>query len=232
MAVERLGADTHFESSGDDVAAYLAVPHSGYGPGVIVVQEWWGLLDSIRDVCDRLAREGFVALAPDLYRGERTDDPNAASRLMLDLEIPRACGDLRAAVDRLLGHHAVQGAGVGCMGFCMGGQLALAAACADSRVAAVVDCYGIHPKVDLDFSELRAAVLGLFAENDAFVAPEVARRLESDLRANGVRADCKVYLGVQHAFMNDSRPEVYDAVTAAEAWRDALCFLRAELPVP
>ena len=229
MAAGRQGRDITLHRDGEAFDAYLSVPASERGPGVVVVQEWWGLVDPIRDVCDRLAREGFVALAPDLYRGERTSDPDEAARLMLGLEIERASGDLAAAVQALLNHHAVDGSRVGCLGFCMGGQLALAAACADRRIAAVVDCYGIHPNVTLDFSQIEAAVFGVFAENDAHVPTQRARELESEIRAAGGRAKFNVYVGVQHAFMNDSRPDAYDALTAAEAWNDLLGFLRAEL---
>ena len=233
MSAERLGRDITLDGAGaaggDAPAAYLALPASGRGPGVVVIQEWWGLVDHIRDVCDRFAREGFVALAPDLYRGTRTSDPDEASRLMMDLEIPRARGDLALAVDSLLNHHAVDGARVGCIGFCMGGQLALAAACENPRIGAVVDCYGIHPAVSLDFAELNAPVFGVFAENDKFVAPDAARALESELQGAGARARFNVYPGVEHAFMNDSRPDVYDAPAAEEAWADLLSFFRAEL---
>lgn len=229
MSRSRAGRDIGFESDGQPVAAYLAEPASGHGPGVVVVQEWWGLVDQIRDVCDRLARAGFVALAPDLYRGERTSDPDVAGRLMMDLEIPRAVGDLRAAVDALLRRPSVDGARVGVIGFCMGGQLALAAACRDERLAAVVDCYGIHPQVEIDASGLRAAVFGVFAENDEFIPNERVRELESKLRAAGVRVNFKSFVGVQHAFMNEARPEVHDAASAVEAWNDAISFLQAEL---
>jgi carboxymethylenebutenolidase len=196
---------------------------------VLVIQEWWGLVDHIRDVCDRFAREGFVALAPDLYRGDAASDPDAAGRLMMGLEIPRAARDLDAAVTALLGQDATLGSRVGAVGFCMGGQLALFAATRNPRIGAVVDFYGIHPKITLDLSRLEAAVLGIFAERDAFVPPEAARKLESDLRGAGARAECVVYPGVDHAFMNDSRPDVYHAETAARAWARALSFLRAEL---
>jgi carboxymethylenebutenolidase len=226
---DRAGTEFEFESRGERVAAYLAVPASGHGPGVLVIQEWWGLVDHIRDVCDRLAREGFVALAPDLYRGETTADPDAASRLMMDLEIPRAAGDLRAAVDALLRHSAVDGGKVGIIGFCMGGQLALSAAAGNDRVGAVVDCYGIHPDVEIDAAAIRAAVYGVFAENDDFVPPDAARALEAKLKEAGVDARFRIFLGVQHAFLNDSRPDVHDAATAAEAWGEILAFLRVEL---
>ena len=229
MEAERAGRDIEFASDGEKARGYLALPASGRGPGVIVIQEWWGLVDQIRDVCDRFAREGFVALAPDLYRGESTSDPDAAGRLMMNLEIPRAARDLDGAVRALLGHDALEGSRVGTLGFCMGGQLALFAATRNRRIGAVVDFYGIHPNVTLDLSGLEAAVLGIFAERDAFVPPEAARKLEADLRSAGKRATFEIVPGVDHAFMNDRRADVYDARAAARAWADALAFLRAEL---
>lgn len=229
MSEGRSGEDIRIGEGDAALDAYLALPPAGHGPGVVVIQEWWGLVPQIRDVCDRFAREGFVALAPDLYRGESTADPDAASRMMMDLDVPRAEGDLGTAVAHLRNHHAVDGARVGCIGFCMGGQLALSAGCAHDGIGAVVDCYGIHPRVEPDLARLRAPVLGIFAENDEFVPPETVRALERRLADAGVRAHFKIYVGVQHAFLNDSRPDVYDAHTADEAWNDLLAFLRAEL---
>jgi carboxymethylenebutenolidase len=226
---ERAGCEIEFTSGSDTARGYLAVPASGSGPGVLVIQEWWGLVHHIRDVCDRFARDGFVALAPDLYRGERAGDPDAAGRLMMSLEIPRAARDLEAAVQALLGQDATVGARVGAVGFCMGGQLALFAATRTPRIGAVVDFYGIHPNVTLDLSRLEAAVLGIFAERDEFVPPEAARKLEADLRSAGKRARIEIYPDVGHAFFNDSRPDAYDAKAAARARAEMLAFLRAEL---
>jgi len=225
----RAGRSVRIASEAGELEGYLAEPAGRGGPGVLVLQEWWGLVDHIRDVCDRFAREGFVALAPDLYRGERTADPDAAGRLMLGLDLPRAARDLDAAVTTLLGCEATTGARVGAVGFCMGGQLALFAATRNRRIGAVVDFYGIHPHVTLDLSDLGAAVLGIFAEQDAFVPPEAARKLEADLRGAGARVQVEIYPGVGHAFFNDTRPEAYDARAAARAWSQALAFLRAEL---
>lgn len=229
MTEPRQGEDVRIGSGEGELDAYLALPAAGHGPAVVVIQEWWGLVPHIRDVCDRFSREGFVALAPDLYRGERTTDPDEASRLMMDLDVPRASGDLATAVTQLRNHSAVTGAKVGAIGFCMGGQLALAAACENEAIGAVVDCYGIHPNVSPDYSALRAPVLGVFAENDEFVPPEAARSLEQTLQDAGCDAHCKIYVGVQHAFLNETRPDVYDAPSAAEAWGDILAFFRAEL---
>ena len=231
-AGRRAGQDLTFPGDGEGATGfqgYLSLPPQGHGRGVLVVQEWWGLVDHIRDVCDRLAREGFVALAPDLYHGERTSSPDAAGRLMMDLEIPRAERDLALAAQALLGHQAVTGPRLGAIGFCMGGQLALFAATRNPRIGAVVDFYGIHPRVTLDLSQLQAAVLGLFAERDTFVTPEAARKLESDLQSAGRRARIRIFSGVDHAFFNDTRPDVYDAASAAAAWSDTLGFLREEL---
>ncbi len=224
-----MGNDIEFASDGEPVRGHLALPPSGRGPGVIVIQEWWGLVDHIRDVCGRFAREGFVALAPDLYRGDATSDPDEAGRLMMDLEIPRAARDVDGAAAALLGHDAVDGSRVGAVGFCMGGQLALYAATLNPRIGAVVDFYGVHPNVTLDPSGLEASVLGIFAEKDGFVPPETARKLEADLTRAGKRADFRVFDDVDHAFFNDTRPDVYDAKAAAEAWSLTLNFLRSEL---
>lgn len=229
MSSGRAGDEIEFSSNGDAVAAYLAKPPSGRGPGVLVIQEWWGLVDHIRDVCDRLAREGFVALAPDLYRGESGSDPDEAGRLMMDLEIPRALADLDAAAQELLNTDAVDGSKLGVVGFCMGGQLALAAGCRNQRIGAIVDFYGVHPNVSLDFSSLGAPVLGIFAENDDFIPAAAVAALGKDLEAAGVTATLRTISGAQHAFMNDSRPDVYDANCAAEGWSAMLALFRAEL---
>ena len=223
------GHHVDFPSGEDTGRAYLSLPPAGHGPGVVVLQEWWGLVDHIREVCDRLAREGFVALAPDLYRGESTTDPDAAGRMMMSLELPRAAGDLDGAVAALVRNDAVDGSRVGCIGFCMGGQLALYAATLNSRVGAVVDFYGVHPDVAIEPEGLEAAVMGIFAEHDEFVPPAAARALESTLKEAGVRTDFTIFPGVDHAFMNDTRPDVFNADAAARGWSDMVAFLRAEL---
>jgi carboxymethylenebutenolidase len=223
------GEEIRFGSDGETVRGYLSLPAAGRGPGVIVIQEFWGLVEHIKEVCDRLAREGFVALSPDLYRGEATGDPGEAARLMMDLEVPRAGRDLDGAVKALQDHDAVDGSRVGAVGFCMGGQLALYAATRNPAVGAVADFYGVHPRVRLDPSGMRAAVLGVFAENDSFVPPEAVHALEGELRAAGVRTEFTIHAGVDHGFMNDTRADAYDAVAAERAWGDLVAFLRREL---
>ena len=223
------GTMMEFESNGESRRGYLAVPTSGSGPGVIVLQEWWGLVDHIKDVVDRFAAEGFVALAPDLYNGESTTSPDDAGKLMMALDIQEVERDLRGAITGLLARDEVTGGDVGTVGFCMGGQLSLYAACKNESVGACVVFYGIHPKVKPNLKALQAPVLGFFAEHDEFVPPAVARQLESDLRAVGKSADFTVFEGVDHAFFNDTRSDVYHKVHAATCWSRILGFYREHL---
>ena len=223
------GEEVEFRSNGGTARGYLAVPDAGRGPGVVVIQEWWGLVPHIRDVCDRFAREGFVALAPDLYHGEKTTSPDEAGKLMMALDIARAERDLGGAVDYLASHDTAAGERVGTIGFCMGGVLSLYAACLNERVGACVVFYGIHPKVEPPLENLRAPVLGFYAERDRFVPPEAARALEARLRGLGKAAEFHIYPGTDHAFFNDTRPEVYDPGAAADAWRRTVRFFREHL---
>ncbi|MCE2514221.1 MAG: dienelactone hydrolase family protein [Acidobacteria bacterium] len=224
-----MGAMVEFAANGKTAGGYLTTPASGSGAGVIVIQEWWGLVQHVKDVADRFAGEGFVALAPDLYHGRSTTSPDEAGKLMMALEIDRAERDLRGAIDFLLARDDVAGERVGTVGFCMGGQLSLFAACANAKVGACVDFYGIHPNVTPDLASLQAPVLGFFAERDGFVTPEAARKLESDLRAAGKEAEITIFDGADHAFFNDSRPDVYHAGYAADCWTRMVAFYRRHL---
>ena len=223
------GQMVEFPSNGGRCKGYLAIPDSGRGPGVIVLQEWWGLVDHIKDVCDRLAKVGCVALAPDLYHGESTTSPDDAGKLMMALNIDRTELDMRGAVDYLLGLDATTGDQVGTVGFCMGGQLSLYAACANNKVGACVNYYGIHPEVHPDLANLHAPVLGFFAENDGFVTPTVAHKLEADLKAVGKEIEIHIYNGADHAFFNDTRPEVFNESFAEESWNRMLALFDAQL---
>lgn len=218
-----------FPTNGTTGSGYLAGPESGAAPGVIVIQEWWGLVDHIKDVVDRFAAAGFVALAPDLYDGQTTDSPDEAGRLMMALEIESAEQNLRGAIDCLLGRDDVTGATVGTVGFCMGGQLSLYAACANPKVGACVDFYGIHPNVTPDLGRLQAPVLGFFAENDPSVTPDVARQLERDLTAAGKQVELTVFEGADHGFFNDTRHRVYHAAHAKQCWERMVLFFNQHL---
>src|SRR3989441_57577 len=145
MEVAMAGQMVSFPSDGRTTEGYLATPASGKGPGVVVIQEWWGLVPHIKDVCDRFADEGYVALAPDLYHGESTRSPDEAGKLMMALRIDEAEKDLRGAIQYLLNHDATVGDKTGSIGFCMGGALSLYAASKNPQVGACVIFYGIHP---------------------------------------------------------------------------------------
>src|SRR5947207_6813296 len=165
-----------FPSNSTKTSAYLATPPSGKGPGVLVIQEWWGLVRHIKNVCDRLAAEGLTALAPDMYHGKTADEPDGAGKLFMALNIAPAEKDLRGAAKSLAGQSSTTK--LGAVGFCMGGQLALFAGTVNGNVGAVVDFYGIHPNVKPDYSKLSGPVLGLFAEKDGFVTPQTAREVD------------------------------------------------------
>ena len=224
-----MGTMVQFPTNGTTGSGYLATPSSGSGPGVIVIQEWWGLVDHIKDVADRFAGAGFVALAPDFYNGQTAGSPDEAGKLMMALNIDGAEKNLRGAIDTLLARDEVVGEHVGTVGFCMGGQLSLYAACANPAVGACVDFYGIHPNVKPDLASLQAPVLGFFAENDGSVPPAVARQLEHDLAAAGKQAEVTVFEGADHAFFNDTRQQVYHEIYAKQCWEQMVQFFRRHL---
>ena len=221
-----------FPSNGSNGTGYLAVPAAGSGPGVVVIQEWWGLNDQIKEACDAFAEEGFVALAPDLYRGDVTTEPNEVGKLMMALNIERAAKDMAGAVDALLAHDAVTSQGVGVTGFCMGGGLALwLATLRADAVRAVVPFYGIipWPGAQPDYSTLQAPVQGHYAQNDEFASPEQVKKLEDELRGLGKRVEFFTYPDTDHAFANHHRPEVHHPEHADAAWRRTIEFFRANV---
>ncbi|MBW3645990.1 MAG: dienelactone hydrolase family protein [Actinobacteria bacterium] len=227
-----MGDVIELSGNGTTGRGYLATPEQGAGPGVVVIQEYWGLVPHIEDVCDRLAGEGFAALAPDLFHGATASEPDEAGKLMMALNLGQAARDMGAAVDHLVASEAVRGAGVGVIGFCMGGGLALMLATErPDDVRACVAFYGLIPweSAHPEWSRLDAAVQGHFAEEDEFFSPDQARQLEQTLRDAGKDVEMFLYPGVGHAFFNDARPEAYDASAASTAWTRSLEFLRAKL---
>lgn len=222
------GQMVEFRANGSMTPGYLNA-HAGTGPGLIVVQEWWGLVDHIKHLCDRFAAEGFVTLAPDLFHGTQTKSPDEAGKLLMALNIAHAATDLAGAADYLLALPSVHPKKVGAIGFCMGGQLALFAAQEyPDKVAAAVDFYGIHPKVTIHPSKLRVPVLAHFGRNDQSVKEADARALAARCQAAGVPFEAHFY-DAGHAFFNDSRPQVFDQPSADLAWQRTLDFLRAHL---
>lgn len=226
------GSIVEFPSNGSTGRGYFAPSASGSGPGVIVIQEWWGLVPHIERVVDRFAAAGFSALAPDLYRGESTTEPDEAGKLMMALNLEQAERDVRGAIEFLLASDSVTTATVGVTGFCMGGGLALMSAAANpERVSACAPFYGLIPweHAHPQWENLQAIVRGHFAELDEFFGPDQAAALETTLRDLGKDAVITVHPGVHHAFFNDDRPEVYDHDTATKCFSAVTEFFGREI---
>lgn len=214
-----MGDMVEFASNGSTAPGYLARPASGSGPGLVVIQEWWGLNDHIKDVTDRFAAAGYVALAPDLYHGTVVDEPDEAGKEMMALDLGRAAKDLSGAVDLLQAESGQDKIGV--TGFCMGGGLTLTLACQrPDAVAVAVPWYGVIPweNAQPDWSALEGTIVAHIAENDDFFGPEAAAQLEVTLNELGKDATFHIYEDGEHAFFNDTRPEVYSADHSAMAW--------------
>ena len=217
-----------FPSNGHTCDGYLA--GDGSGPGVLVIQEWWGLVPHIKDVADRYAAAGFTALAPDLYHGESASEPDGAGKMMMALNLVQAAKDLSGAIALLQQRTGRDKVGV--VGFCMGGGLALVtAALRPDAVAAAAPYYGVIPwaSAQPDLSKIEAKVVGEYAELDGFANPEAVRALEASLRELGKDATLHIHAGADHAFFNDTRPEVYDADASAVAFARTVELFRSTL---
>lgn len=229
-----MGEMIEFAANGGTARGYLAVPASGAGPGVMVIQEWWGLVPQIKGVCDRLAEAGFVALAPDLYHGELAehDEMDKAGHLMTSLDTAQAVTDMGGAITALLDMDVVSGPSVGVVGYCMGGMLALLIAAHEGdRVGAVAPFYGAPLGEGApDWSGLTAKAVGHFAENDDFFPPDAVNALASELVSMGKDVSFTVHPGSGHAFTNEENPlGTYDAALAAQTWTSTVEFLTSTL---
>ncbi|MEW6733495.1 MAG: dienelactone hydrolase family protein [Acidobacteriota bacterium] len=224
-----MGEMVHFPSNGGTTSGYLALPQNRQGAGIIVLQEWWGLVPHIKDIVDRFAAQGYVALAPDLYHGETATSPDRAGKLMMSLRIDEAEKELGGAVQYLLNHQTVQPKKIGTVGFCMGGALSLYAASKNPQVNACVVFYGGFPGIEPDIPNLKAPVLGLYAAKDSFVTVDAVKQLEERLKAAGKTVDVHIYPNVDHGFFNDTRPEVYNQQAANDAWQRVLNFYQQNL---
>ena len=229
-------ADTVTITSGSSpLPGYLATPPSGSGPGIVVIQEWWGLVPHIRSVADRLADAGFVALAPDLFRGVATTEPDEAAKLMMGLEVSSAASDIAAAADHLVRSGLVHGDQVGVVGFCMGGGLALLAPTVSPHIDCTAAFYpampwpGFHP-LWANYSGKEALVHQCEADVPSTGA-DIAR-YAGEIAAHGGIAIVETYAGTQHAFFNDDRPEVFDASAAALGWDRSLAMFHRRLDGP
>ena len=222
--------DIEFPTNAGAAPGYLSVPTAGHGPATIVLQEWWGLDEHIRSVCDRLAAEGFFALAPDLFRGETTTQPSEAEQKTMALSMDQAERDMCGAADFLASQPGVEGPGVGSVGFCLGGGLSLWAAASCPQITAAVTYYYVMPHGKPDFSKIKGPILGHFGTDDEFISHDEATALESELRDAGVDVTFHYYEGAGHAFFNDTnRLGTHDPEIAQTSWEQTLSFLRAAL---
>ncbi len=214
--------------SGAAVTGAIALPEgSGAAPCLVLVQEWWGVNDHIRDLADRFAAAGFVTLAPDLYHGVATKDPTEAARLMNELDGKRAMDDIAGAVAALAAHPRSNGK-VGITGFCMGGAYTFAATSAIPALAAAVPFYGIPPMERLDFDKMKAPILAHVATRDEWVTVPKAQALKASIDAHHGSMKLEIY-EADHAFFNDTRPTVYAPEAAKLAWERTLAFLHHHL---
>ena len=224
------GRMVEFPSNGSTATGYLSVPAGGPGPGLVVIQEWWGLNDQIKRTADRFAEAGFAALVPDLYHGRVVgfQEPDEAGKVMMALDSGRAAKELRGAVDYLLSSGDAQGEYVGALGYCMGGALAITLAASHDKVRAVVSFYGV-PGAETDLGKIAGSVLGHFGDHDELASPEAVQKLNDDLDRAQVAHVFHTYPGGQHAFANEDRPEVYLAEADKLSWQRTLEFLRQNL---
>ena len=221
-----MGQMIQFKSpNGSQVPGYLATPDKSGAPGVVVIQEWWGLNPQIRGVADRFAQAGYRALVPDLYRGRVTTEPDEANHLMSGLDWPGATHqDIRGAAQ----HLKAGGGKVAVMGFCMGGALTIMGGVHVPETDACICFYGIPPAEAADPAKMRVPFQGHFAQKDDWCTPAAVDALEEKLKAGKVKHELYRYPG-QHGFFNEKRPEVYDAKAAQQAWERTLAFLKAHL---
>jgi len=226
-----MGEIVRYPSNGASSEGYLARPAEGTGPGVIVIQEWWGLVPHIRAVADRFARAGFVALAPDLYHGAHTTEPDEAVKLLMGLAMDQAAKDIAGAADHLAGLDGVTG-GIGTVGFCAGGSLALWAGTLSDKIVATVGFYPAMPwermRPEWPNYAGKAAVIHCDEGDGGSGAPGI-QAAKKAIEAAGGEVHAYDYPGTHHAFFNDDRPEVYQAEAAATAWARTLELFRTKL---
>jgi carboxymethylenebutenolidase len=225
-----MGKNVEFPSNGHTCRGYVATPpNGGKGPAIVVIQEWWGLVEHIQDVVDRFANEGFVAIAPDLYHGKTTRSPDEAGRMLMELDSDRAAREIAGAGAFVLQQPECTSSKYGVVGFCMGGALAQYAATKDpAHVGAAVSFYGGFKQVQPDWEQLNAPIILIYGEKDQGVPVEHGRQLEAKLAKLGKNAELLIYPEANHAFFNNTGPN-HKPDAAADAWRRTLEFFRRHL---
>ena len=217
-----------FAANGGLVPGYLARPDED-APGIVVIQEWWGLNDHIKSIAERFAEAGFAALAPDLYRGQVAAEPDEARKLAMALEFPKALADIQGAVDYLHAQPFIQPKKIGVVGFCMGGRLAGQVAIHGQNVSAISAFYGVPALSDEEAQAINTPLLAIYGELDQAFPPELIRENERKLAAAGKTHAVVVYPDAPHAFFNDTRPHIYKQDAAEAAWDQTLDWFKTYL---
>jgi carboxymethylenebutenolidase len=220
-----------YKSGTETVSGFLAAPEGkGPFPAVLVIQEWWGLDNWIKDQARALAKEGYVALAPDLYRGKVTDKQEEAHQLMSGLPPDRAMRDLEAAYSFLQSRPDVKKNRIGSIGWCMGGRYSLALAAEEPGLAAAVAYYGAPPTDEAAIARIKAPVLGNYGGDDKGPSPDQVKAFEAAMKKAGKSIDAKVYEGAPHAFANPNNPwKGYREAAAKDAWARTTAFFAKHL---
>jgi len=219
-----------FPSGKEKASGFLAVPDKpGVYPGLIVIHEWWGLNDWVKEQSEKLAGQGYVVLAVDLYHGKSAADPSDAHELMRGMPQDRAIRDMQAAYEYLAARKDVKPGRIGAIGWCMGGGLALQLAIHQPRLAAIVVNYGALPTDPNDIQQIGAAVLGNFGADDKGITPADVQAFDKTMKGLNRRIDVKIYPGAGHAFENPNNTGGYRPEAAADAWKRTLAFLHNAL---
>ncbi|HEY6067027.1 MAG TPA: dienelactone hydrolase family protein [Thermoanaerobaculia bacterium] len=227
------GTMVTFHSGTENPGAYLALPEgAGRKPAIIVIQEWWGLNDFVKHKADEFAKMGYVALAPDLYRGKVATDPDTAHQLMRGMPEDRAIRDLKGAFDYLRSRDDVDSARIGSVGWCMGGGYSLALALEQPKLAGAVLYYGRLVTDDAKIKSLRPPLLGNFGGQDQGIPPDTVRTFERKAKASGKSVDFKIYPEAGHGFASSSDPTTFRAVEAKDADARTDAFLARVLKGP
>ncbi|HYM50622.1 MAG TPA: dienelactone hydrolase family protein [Candidatus Limnocylindrales bacterium] len=219
-----------YPANGDRASGHLAVPDAkGPHPGVVVIQEYWGLEPHIKDVAGRFTEHGFIALAPDLYHGKIAREPDEAMKLAMELDLPRAIKDITGAARYLIGRSDVQPKKLGVIGFCMGGRLALAFGAQTDLAGAIAAFYpgGYRPTVD-EAKQVKAPILVHFGEEDHSLPEEARAHIERTFRAAGRPLETHIYMGAPHAFFNDTKPS-HRPDSARQAWDRTIAWFSQHL---
>jgi len=230
MAIPIKTETVTFQSGGETVSAYLAVPDTaGPHPALVVIHEWWGLNDWVKEQAQMFAEQGYVALAPDLYRGKVASDPGLAHELSRGLSQDQGVRDLKAAFDYLASRPDVRHDKIGSVGWCMGGGYSLQLAVNEPKLAACVLNYGSMPTDKDAIQRIQAPVLGNFGAEDRGITPAAVQAFESSMKAAGKSVDVKEYDGAGHAFENPNNKAGYREAAANDAWARTLAFLEHAL---